>query len=198
MGALKRQGWTAGASRSTTILAVRRGGHVAIGGDGQVSLGNTTVKHDARKIRPLLGGTVYCGFAGSTADAFALLERFEAKLEQHKDNVRRAAIELAKDWRTDRVLRRLEAVMVVVAAEVTLMLTGAGDVIEPSDGVVGTGSGGMFAAAAAKALLDNTDLPPEVIVEKALHIAADICVFSNHEIVVERIGPGDQASAKPS
>lgn len=198
MDAMKGQGWTAGVSRSTTILAVRRGDRVAIGGDGQVSLGHTTVKQDARKIRPLLGGAVYCGFAGSTADAFALMERFEAKLEQHKDNVRRAAIELAKDWRTDRALRRLEAVMVVVTADVTLMLTGAGDVIEPSDGVVGTGSGGMFATAAAKALLNHTDMPADAIVEKALHIAADICVFSNHQIVVERIGFGDASSTDPS
>jgi len=126
------------------------------------------------------------------------MERFEAKLEQHKDNVRRAAIELAKDWRTDRALRRLEAVMVVVTADVTLMLTGAGDVIEPSDGVVGTGSGGMFATAAAKALLNHTDMPADAIVEKALHIAADICVFSNHQIVVERIGFGDATSTDPS
>ena len=198
MDASSRQRWAAGVSRSTTILAVRRGDAVAIGGDGQVSLGNTTVKHDARKIRPLLGGSVYCGFAGSTADAFALLERFEAKLEQHKDNVRRAAIELAKDWRMDRALRRLEAVMVVVTAEVTLMLTGAGDVIEPSDGVIGVGSGGMYAVAAARALLANTEFAAAEVVEKSLHVAADICVFSNHQIVVERIGSGDATSADPS
>lgn len=174
--------------RSTTILTVRRDEHVAIGGDGQVSLGETTVKHDACKIRPLADGAVLCGFAGSTADAFALLERFEAKLEHHKANVRRAAIELAKDWRTDRVLRRLESLMIVVSKEATLMISGSGDVIEPTDGVIGIGSGGMYAVAAARALVAHTDLPPETIVEQSLKIAGDICVFSNKEIVVETIG----------
>lgn len=173
--------------RSTTILAVRRGDGVAIGGDGQVTLGQTTLKHDAKKIRSLAGGTVLCGFAGSTADSFALLERFEGKLEQHKPNVRRAAIELAKDWRTDRALRRLEAMVVVVSRDVMLMLSGAGDVIEPTDGVVGIGSGGMFAVAAARAMLAHSDLPPETIVREALGIAADICVFTNREIVVEKL-----------
>jgi ATP-dependent HslUV protease subunit HslV len=173
--------------RSTTILAVRRGATVAIGGDGQVSLGETTVKRDARKIRPLLGGKVYCGFAGATADAFALLERFEAKLEKHKNNVRRAAIELAKDWRTDRLLRRLEAILTIAAPEALLMLSGAGDVIEPSDGIIGTGSGGMYATAAARALLAHTELPADEIVTEALRIAADICVYTNHDIVVEKL-----------
>ena len=173
--------------RSTTILAVRRGERVAIGGDGQVSLGDTTVKHDARKIRPLADGRVLCGFAGSAADAFALLERFEAKLEEHKNNIRRAAIELAKDWRTDRALRRLESMIVAVSKEATLMIGGSGDVIEPSDGVIGIGSGGMYAAAAARALLAHTELPPERIVEVSLNIAADICVYSNSEITVETI-----------
>jgi ATP-dependent HslUV protease subunit HslV len=173
--------------RGTTILAVRRDPLIAIGGDGQVSLGETTVKRDARKIRPLLGGQVFCGFAGATADAFALLERFEAKLEKHKKNVRRAAIELAKDWRTDRLLRRLEAILTVVSPDTLLMVSGAGDVIEPTDGVIGTGSGGMYAAAAARALLAHSELPADQIVEESLRIAADICVYSNHEIVVEKL-----------
>ncbi len=172
-------------TRSTTILAVRRDDSVAIGGDGQVSIGDTAVKHNARKIRPLAEGKVLCGFAGSTADAFALLERFEVKLEQHKANVRRAAIELAKEWRTDRVLRRLQAMLVAVAKDATLMLSGSGDVIEPSDGVVGIGSGGMYASAAAKALISHTDLPPEQIVRTSLGIAADICVYTNHDLTIE-------------
>ena len=173
--------------RSTTILAVRRDTAVAIGGDGQVSLGETTVKQDARKIRSLADGKVLCGFAGSTADAFALLERFEGKLEQHQTNVRRAAIELAKEWRTDRALRRLESLLVVVSNEVILMISGSGDVIEPSDGVIGIGSGGMYATAAARALLEHTDLAPERIVEDALRIAGDICVYSNQVITVETL-----------
>ena len=173
--------------RSTTILSVRRGDSVAIGGDGQVSLGETTVKHDARKIRPLADGKVLCGFAGSAADAFALLERFEAKLEQHTNNIRRAAIELAKEWRTDRALRRLESLLIVVSKETTLMIGGSGDVIEPTDGVIGIGSGGMYAAAAARALIAHTNLAPEEIVEHSLRIAAGICVYSNQEIVVETI-----------
>lgn len=173
--------------RSTTILAVRRGGCVAIGGDGQVSFGETAIKHDARKIRPLADGAVLCGFAGSTADAFALLDRFEAQIGQHHANVRRAAIELAKEWRTDRALRQLKALLVVVSQEVTLMLSGSGDVIEPSDGVIGIGSGGMFAVAAARALVANTDLSPADIVEKSLLIAADICVFTNRHIIVESL-----------
>lgn len=179
---------TQSAIRSTTILAVRRDGRVAIGGDGQVSLGETTVKHDARKIRPLADGRVLCGFAGSAADAFALLERFEAKLEEHKENVRRAAIELAKEWRTDRALRRLESLLIAVSKEATLMIGGSGDVIEPTDGVIGIGSGGMYAVAAARALLAHTELPPDKIVEHALKITAGICVYSNREIVVETIG----------
>lgn len=174
--------------RSTTILSVRRGGSVAIGGDGQVSLGQTTVKHDAKKIRPLQDGKVICGFAGSAADAFALLERFEAKLEKANNSLRRAAIDLAKEWRTDRALRRLESMLVAVSEESSLLIGGSGDVIEPTDGVIGIGSGGMFATAAAKALLDNTDLSPREIVEKSLHIAADICVYTNHEIEVHSLG----------
>ncbi len=173
--------------RSTTILTVRRGESVAIGGDGQVSLGPTAVKHDAKKIRALAGGTVLCGFAGSAADAFALLERFEGKLDQYKKNVRRAAIELAKEWRMDRALRRLESLLVVVSSDATLMIGGSGDVIEPTDGVLGIGSGGMYAVSAARALLKHTELAPGTVVEEALNIAADICVYTNHEITVETL-----------
>jgi ATP-dependent HslUV protease, peptidase subunit HslV len=172
-------------TRSTTILAVRRGREVAVGGDGQVSLGETAVKHDAVKVRRLANGKVLCGFAGTAADGFALIERFEAKLEEYKGATRRAAIELAKQWRSDRVLRRLEALMVVADAEESLMISGNGDVIAPSDGVIGIGSGGMYAVAAAKALLSNTELSPEEIVRKSLDIAADICVYTNHTIRVE-------------
>jgi ATP-dependent HslUV protease, peptidase subunit HslV len=173
--------------RSTTILTVRRGASVAIGGDGQVSFGPTAVKHDAKKIRSLADGTVLCGFAGSAADAFALLERFEGKLEQHKKNVRRAAIELAKEWRMDRALRRLESLLVVVSRDTTLMIGGSGDVIEPSDGIIGIGSGGMYAVAAARALLNHTQLSSGEIVREALAIAADICVYTNREITVETL-----------
>jgi len=173
--------------RSTTILSVRRGTQVAIGGDGQVSLGPTTLKHDARKIRPLAEGKVLCGFAGSAADSFALLERFEAELEKHNKNVRRAAIELAKQWRTDRALRRLESLLVVVSADATLMIGGSGDVIEPTDGVIGIGSGGNFAIAAARALLEHTELSARDIVERSLTIAADICVYTNQNITVETL-----------
>ena len=180
----------AGRIRSTTILSVRRGDTVAIGGDGQVTLGQTTVKHDAMKLRSLQDGKVWCGFAGTAADAFALLDRFSAKLDKYKGNVRRAAIELAKEWRSDKILRRLESLLVVTSGEASLMISGAGDVIEPSDGVIGVGSGGMYAVAAAKALLGATDLNAREVVEKALHIAADICVYTNHDICVETIkGP---------
>lgn len=172
---------------ATTILAVRRGTRVAIGGDGQVSLGPTIVKHDACKIRRLAEGKVVCGFAGSAADAFALLDRFESQLGKHQNNIRRAAIELARDWRTDRVLRRLESLLVAVSTEATLMISGSGDVIEPSDGVVGIGSGGMYAVAAARALLTHTDLPPNRIVEESLRIAGGICVYTNLEIFVETL-----------
>lgn len=173
---------------STTILSVRREGRVAMGGDGQVTIGQTAIKHDARKIRTLGDGKVLCGFAGSAADAFALLDRFEAKLEQYKYNLRRAAIELAKEWRTDRVLRRLESLLVASSTEATLMIGGSGDVVEPSDGVAGIGSGGMYAVAAARALLAHTALPAEKIVDQALRITADICVFTNADIVVETLG----------
>lgn len=173
--------------RSTTILTVRHGDRVAIGGDGQVSLGETIVKPDANKIRSLADGKVLCGFAGSAADAFALLERFEGKLERYKDNLRRAAIELAKEWRSDRALRRLESLLIAVSQEATLMIGGSGDVIEPSDGVIGIGSGGMFAVAAARGLMAHTEMPPETIVDESLKIAAGICVYSNREIVVETL-----------
>ncbi len=173
--------------RSTTILSVRLGDVVAIGGDGQVSLGETTIKQDARKIRKLAEGSVLCGFAGATADAFALLERFEAKLNQHKTNLQRAAIELAKEWRTDKALRQLKSLMVAVSNDQTLMISGSGDVIEPTDGVVGIGSGGQYAVAAARALLAHTDLPADEIVRASLNIAANICVYTNHEIVVEKL-----------
>ncbi len=173
--------------RSTTILSVRRPGEVAIGGDGQVTIGATALKHDAVKIRKLQGGKVLCGFAGAAADAFALLERFEAKLDQHKGNTKRAAIELAKDWRTDRVLRRLESLLAVVDADASLIIGGGGDIIEPSDGIIGIGSGGMYAAAAAKALLAHTTLSAGEIVERSLRITAEICVYTNDRITIEKL-----------
>jgi ATP-dependent HslUV protease subunit HslV len=173
--------------RSTTILSVRRGKDVAIGGDGQVSLGDTVIKGTARKIRTLSDGKVRAGFAGSTADAFALLERFEKKLAEYNCHLLRAAIEMAKEWRTDRVLRRLESMMIVVDKEESLLIGGSGDVIEPDDGILAIGSGGAYATAAARALLKNTKLKPEEIVREALGIAADICVYTNHEIIVETL-----------
>ncbi len=173
--------------RSTTILSVRRDGLVAIGGDGQVSLGPTIVKHDATKLRSFQDGKVWCGFAGAAADAFALLDRFGAKLDAYKNNVRRAAIELAKEWRADKVLRRLDSLLVVASRDSSLMISGAGDVIEPTDGIIGVGSGGMFAVSAARALSAETTLSAHDIVEKSLHVAADICVYTNHSITVESI-----------
>lgn len=173
--------------RSTTILAVRRGAEVAMGGDGQVSLGQTAVKHDAKKVRRLADGKVLAGFAGSAADAFALLDQFDGKLQQYKGNLRRAAIELAKEWRTDRVLRRLESLLVVASTEAMLLIGGSGDVIEPSDGIIGIGSGGMYAVAAARALLAETQLPPAEIVKKSLMITADICVYSNAQLTIETL-----------
>ena len=174
-------------SRSTTILTVRRNGEVAIGGDGQVSLGDTVVKADAQKIRSLLDGKVKVGFAGASADAFALLERFESKLKDFPGNVPRAATELAKEWRTDRALRRLEALMAVVDADNTLLISGNGDVIQPTDGILGIGSGGNYAVAAARGLVAHSSLSAAEIVEASLNIAADICVYTNGNIVVERI-----------
>jgi ATP-dependent HslUV protease subunit HslV len=172
-------------TRSTTILTVRHKGMVAIGGDGQVTLANTVMKADAMKIRRLLEGKVFTGFAGSTADAFALLERFEAKLKDFPGNVPRAATELAKEWRTDRALRRLEALLAVVDAHHTLLVTGNGDVIQPTDGVLGIGSGGNYAVAAARALVTHSQLDAAAIVRTSLQIAAGIDVFTNENIVVE-------------
>src|SRR3954463_7446006 len=174
-------------ARSTTILSVRRDGQVALGGDGQVTLGNVVAKQDAIKIRRLGNGRVLAGFAGSAADAFALLERFEKKLSEFPDNTRRAAIELAKDWRTDRVLRRLEAMLAVADKNVSLMLSGAGDVIEPSDGIIGIGSGGPYAQSAAKALLEHSKLSAKEIVEAALKIAGEICIYANTNVKVETL-----------
>ena len=176
---------TVPAVHSTTILAVRRDGQVAIGGDGQVTIGNTAVKHDTNKLRRLAGGKVLVGFAGSAADAFALLERFEGRLEEFKGNVRRAAIELAKDWRTDRVLRRLESLLAVVDGETSLIISGSGDVIEPTDGVIGIGSGGPYATAAARALLRHSNMSAEQIVREALLITAEICIFTNDRLTIE-------------
>ena len=172
-------------ARSTTILSVRRGADVALGGDGQVTLGNVVAKADATKIRRVGGGKVLVGFAGSAADAFALLERLEKKLSEFPDNTRRAAVELAKDWRTDRVLRRLEAMLAVVDQSTSLIVSGAGDVIEPTDGVIGIGSGGPFAQAAAKALLEHSKLSAKEIVESALKIAGEICIYTNENVKVE-------------
>ncbi|QDU90058.1 ATP-dependent protease subunit HslV [Pirellulimonas nuda] len=173
--------------RSTTILTVRRDGVVAMGGDGQVSMGDTVMKADARKVRPLADGRVLTGFAGSAADAFALLERFEAKLKDYPGNMVRAATELAKDWRTDRALRRLEALIAVASSTDTLLVSGTGDVIQPSDGVLGIGSGGNYATAAARALLAHSTLSAEQVVRESLKIAADICVYSNQNILVETL-----------
>jgi ATP-dependent HslUV protease, peptidase subunit HslV len=172
----------------TTILCVRRGAQVALGGDGQVSMGNTRVKGNARKVRRLYGDKVLAGFAGGTADAFTLFERFEGKLEKHGGQLTRAAVEIAKDWRTDRYLRRLEALLIVADTETTLMISGNGDVMEPEKGVMAIGSGGSFAQAAARALYDNTELPARDVVEKALHIAADICIYTNHSLTIETLG----------
>ncbi|MGH7215356.1 MAG: ATP-dependent protease subunit HslV [Tepidisphaeraceae bacterium] len=175
-------------ARSTTILSVRRDGQVALGGDGQVTLGNVVAKHDAIKIRRIgAGGRVLTGFAGSAADAFALLERFEKKLAEHPDNTRRAVIELAKEWRTDRVLRRLEAMLAVVDKTTSLIVSGAGDVIEPTDGVIGIGSGGAFAASAAKALLQHSSLDARAIVEASLMIAGEVCIYTNTNLKVETL-----------
>jgi ATP-dependent HslUV protease subunit HslV len=173
--------------RSTTILTVRHNGQVAMGGDGQVSLGDTVMKADALKIRRLMEGRVLVGFAGAAADAFALMERLEAKLKDYPANLPRAATELAKDWRTDRVLRRLEAMVSVVNAEHTLLVSGNGDVIQPSDGILGIGSGGNYALSAARALVAHTSMSAAEIVQKSLEIAADICVYTNNNIVVEEL-----------
>jgi ATP-dependent HslUV protease subunit HslV len=173
--------------RSTTILTVRRDGRVAIGGDGQVTLGDAVIKSDAVKIRPLLDGRVMTGFAGGSADAFALLERFEAKLKDYPANVPRAATELAKEWRTDRALRRLEAMLVVVDPQHTLLVSGTGDVIQPTDGILGIGSGGNLAVAAARALIAHSTLSAAEVVRSALEIAGDLCIYTNRSIVVEEM-----------
>ena len=173
--------------KGTTILSVRRGGRVVIGGDGQVSMGNTVMKGNARKVRRLYKGQVLAGFAGATADAFTLFERFEGKLEKHSGHLVRAAVELAKDWRTDRMLRRLEALLCVADREASLILTGNGDVVEPEHDLMAIGSGGPYAQAAATALLQNTELSAREIVEKGLAIAADICVYTNHNRTIEEL-----------
>ena len=172
---------------ATTIVAVKRDSRVAIGGDGQVTLENTIMKHKARKLRRLYEDKVLMGFAGSVADSQTLADKFEAKLKEAHGNLKRAVIEFAKEWRTDRILRRLEAMMIVANQEYLLVISGSGEVIEPDEGVAAIGSGGGFAAAAARALVHNTDLGPREIVEQAMHIAADICVYTNHEITVDEL-----------
>ncbi len=173
--------------RGTTILSVRRGNQVVIGGDGQVTLGNTVMKGNARKVRRLYKDKVIAGFAGGTADAFTLFERFESKLEMHQGHLVRAAVELAKDWRTDRILRRLEAVLAVADSKSSLIITGNGDVIEPEESLIAIGSGGPFAQSAARALMENTKLSAKDIVQKALTIAADICIYTNNNLTIEEL-----------
>jgi len=172
---------------ATTILSVRRGHKVAVGGDGQVSMGDTIMKGNARKIRFLYQNKVIVGFAGGTADAFTLLDLFEAKLEKHQGHLVRSAVDLAKDWRTDKILRRLEAMLTVADKHTSLVVTGLGDVIEPEGGIMAIGSGGNYARAAAKALIENTKLEPKSIVEKALQIASDICVYTNNKFIIEEL-----------
>jgi ATP-dependent HslUV protease subunit HslV len=178
---MKTQEW-----RSTTILSVRKGGRVVVAGDGQVTLGATVMKANAKKVRRLAKAEVIAGFAGATADAFALFERLEAKIEQHPGNLARACVELAKDWRTDRYLRRLEAMMAVADAKTSLILSGTGDVVEPEDGLIGIGSGGPYALAAAKALM-GSDLSAEEIARRAMKIAADICIYTNENVTIESL-----------
>ncbi|MDV7341707.1 ATP-dependent protease subunit HslV [Terasakiella sp. A23] len=178
----KFPGW-----RGTTILSIRRGDDVVIAGDGQVSVGHTVMKGNARKVRKLAGGKVIVGFAGATADAFALFERLETKLEMHPDQLTRACVEMAKDWRTDRYLRKLEAMLIVVDKEVTLVMTGTGDVLEPEDGIAAIGSGGNYALAAALAMKDRDDLSVEDIARRAMGIAGDICVYTNNNLTVETL-----------
>ncbi len=173
----------------TTILSVRRGRHVALGGDGQVTLGNIVIKASARKVRKLYQERILAGFAGGTADAFTLFERFEAKLEKHQGNLVRSAVELAKDWRTDRALRRLEAMLAVADLDNSLIITGNGDVLEPEQGIVAIGSGGAYAQAAARGLVENTELAPEDVVKKSLTIAGDLCIYTNHCHTIEVLKP---------
>ena len=171
--------------RGTTILSVRRGNRVALGGDGQVTLGNIVIKASARKVRTLYSGQILAGFAGGTADAFTLFERFEAKLDKHQGNLLRSAVELAKDWRTDRMLRRLEAMLAVADREHSLVITGNGDVLEPEQGIVAIGSGGAYAQAAERALIENNDFDRKEVVSKALSIAGDLCIYTNHHHTIE-------------
>ena len=178
--------------RGTTIVSVRRGNQVVIGGDGQVSMGNTVMKGNACKVRRLYHNKVIAGFAGGTADAFTLFERFEGKLEQHRGHLTRAAVELAKDWRTERSLRRLEALLAVADHTASLVITGNGDVIEPEQGLIAIGSGGPFAQSAARALLENTELDARSIVEKALNIAGDICIYTNQNLTIEELTLADE------
>jgi ATP-dependent HslUV protease subunit HslV len=178
--------------RGTTILSVRRGDKVVIGGDGQVTLGNTVMKGNARKVRRLYHDKVIAGFAGATADAFTLFEHFEGKLEKHRGNLTRAAVEMAKDWRTDRALRKLEALLVIADAKTSLILSGTGDVIEPEHDLMAIGSGGAYAQSAARALLENTNLSAREIVEKSLTIAADICIYTNHNLRIEELNAEPQ------
>lgn len=173
--------------QATTIVAVRRGDKVAMAGDGQVTFGNTVMKDNARKVRRLAGGSVICGFAGSAADAFTLMERFEAKLKESNNQLARAAVELAKDWRSDRYLRKLEAMMIVADINDTFVLSGTGDIIEPDDGVTAIGSGGPYALAAGRALLNNTELTPKEIAEKAINIAGSICIYTNKNVIIEEL-----------
>jgi len=179
--------------RGTTICSVRRGNQVVMGGDGQVTLGNTVMKSNARKVRRMYKDQVIAGFAGATADAFTLFERFEGKLEKYSGNLVRAAVELAKDWRTDRILRRLEALLAIADKENSLLISGNGDVIEPENGLIAIGSGGPFAQAAAMAYLDGTELDAEVIVRKSLSIASDICIYTNDNIIIEKLEIGDES-----
>jgi ATP-dependent HslUV protease subunit HslV len=181
--------------KGTTILAVKRGDKVVIGGDGQVTLGNTVMKGNARKVRRLYHDKVIAGFAGATADAFTLFEHFEGKLEKHRGNLMRAAVEMAKDWRTDRALRKLEALLIIADAKSLLTISGNGDVIEPEFDFMAIGSGGAFAQSAARALLDNTDLSAREIVEKSLNIAADICIYTNHNLRIEELDTEPQTPA---
>jgi len=174
--------------RGTTILSARRDGKVALGGDGQVTLGNVVIKSSARKVRRLYHDRILAGFAGGTADAFTLFERFEGKLEKHQGNLLRSAVELAKDWRTDRMLRRLEAMLAVADHETSLVITGMGDVLEPEQSLIAIGSGGPYAQSAARALLENSSLSAEEIVRKSLEIAADVCIYTNRSLVIETLG----------
>ena len=171
----------------TTIVGVRRGKEVVVGGDGQVTLGNTVMKNNAKKVRRLYKDNVIAGFAGATADAFTLFEKFEGKLEKYSGHLTRSAVELAKDWRTDKILRNLEALLIVADKEVSLLISGNGDVIEPQDSIIAIGSGGSFAQSAAKALYDNTELSAEEIVKKSLTIASDICIYTNSNLTIEKI-----------